>query len=122
MTDELASFGPGSYITEFVSAGPKNCAFKCFCPETGKEEFVVKIRGFSLTYKASEKLNFNTLKETVHAFIKHGYKDHVDVTFPRIERKENRNVVTKNVSKRYTLVYDKRVPQFDFSSLPFGYV
>lgn len=27
LTDELAEYGPGSYIDEFVSGGPKNYAF-----------------------------------------------------------------------------------------------
>jgi hypothetical protein len=27
LTDELQDYGPGSYIEEFVSVGPKNCVF-----------------------------------------------------------------------------------------------
>ena len=34
MTDELEKpYGAGSYITEFVSGGPKNYAYKCIRPE-----------------------------------------------------------------------------------------
>ena len=36
LTDELEEFGSGSFIEEFVSGGPKNYAFKVFCPATGK--------------------------------------------------------------------------------------
>ena len=62
MTNELAEFGAGSYISEFVGAGPKNYAFKVYCPAIGKSDYVVKIRGFSLNYAAGSRLNLNTLK------------------------------------------------------------
>ena len=60
-TDELAGYGPDSYITEFVSGGPKNYAFKVLCPATGKTETVTKVRGFTLNYTCSWHLNFCTL-------------------------------------------------------------
>ncbi|KAJ8934252.1 hypothetical protein NQ318_008695 [Aromia moschata] len=38
MTDELESYGPGSYITEFVSGGPKTMHTGCSLPETRRSE------------------------------------------------------------------------------------
>lgn len=35
-TNELAAYGDGSYITEFVCGGPKNYAYQVFCPEKQK--------------------------------------------------------------------------------------
>uniref|UniRef100_A0A915HF12 Uncharacterized protein n=1 Tax=Romanomermis culicivorax TaxID=13658 RepID=A0A915HF12_ROMCU len=34
MTNELREHGPGSYITEFVSGGPKNYAYRLYTPST----------------------------------------------------------------------------------------
>ena len=55
----------GHYITEFVSGGSKNYAYK-LC--TG--EHMCKIRGFTLNYSASRILNFNSLKECVLTWYK----------------------------------------------------
>ena len=120
-TDELADYGPGSYITEFVSGGPKNYAFKVLCPTTGKTETVTKIRGFTLNYANSQHLNFNTLRNMVKLFVRNGCKEHVRVYISRIERTANRKVVTRNTKKDYRIVYDKRVIRPDFTTVPFGF-
>ncbi|KAJ8965523.1 hypothetical protein NQ317_019537, partial [Molorchus minor] len=44
MTDELESYGAGSYISEFVSGGPKNYAYKVFSTKDQKEEIVCKVK------------------------------------------------------------------------------
>ena len=49
----------GHWIEEFVSCGPKNYSFKV------NTEVVCKIRGFSLNYKSSLILNFNSMKEAL---------------------------------------------------------
>ena len=42
LTNELEEYGPGSFIQEFVSGGPKNYAFSVFFSSTGKREPNVK--------------------------------------------------------------------------------
>ena len=54
MTDEL----DGSYITEYVSNGPKNYAYR-----TGDGVQVVKIKCFTLNFMASHQLTFDVMKE-----------------------------------------------------------
>ena len=54
MTDELG----GSHITEYVSNGPKNYAYR-----TADGKQVVKIKGFTLNYVASKQLTFDVIKE-----------------------------------------------------------
>ena len=54
MTDELG----GSYITEYVSNGPKNYAYSTY---DGKQ--VVNVKGFTLNCVASQQFTFAVMKE-----------------------------------------------------------
>ncbi|KAJ8941198.1 hypothetical protein NQ318_002813 [Aromia moschata] len=44
ITDELESYGPGSYITEFVSGGPKKYAYRVFSTRDKEERVVCKVK------------------------------------------------------------------------------
>ena len=68
LTDELAGYGEGAYISEFVSGGPKNYAYKVQCPD-GKVEEVVKAKGITINYSSSQIVNFNTLHTQVNALV-----------------------------------------------------
>ena len=48
----------GSYITEYVSNGPKNYAYR-----TGDGKQLVKVKGFTLNLVASQQLTFDVMKE-----------------------------------------------------------
>ena len=48
------------YIQEFISAGPKNYGYKL---DSGKT--VSKIKGFSVNFIASQKLNFESMRQLV---------------------------------------------------------
>ena len=53
--------GPnGNHIVEFVSSGPKNYAYKS---DNGRT--FCKIKGFAVNFAASEKLNFDSMKDIV---------------------------------------------------------
>jgi len=54
MTSELLS---GHYICEFISAGPKNYAYKTVNTEPGEQRMVCKVRGITLNYSASLLVN-----------------------------------------------------------------
>ncbi len=47
----------GGYIKSFVSTGPK-----CYAYETANGKTCCKIKGFTLNYIASQKINFSTMK------------------------------------------------------------
>ena len=53
MTDELG----GGYITEYVSDGPKNYAYR-----TDDSKQVVNVKGFKLNVVASQQLTFDVIK------------------------------------------------------------
>jgi hypothetical protein len=62
MTSELKLC---EYISEFVSGGPKNYAYKTIDTVPGAESTVCKVRGFILNNGASQVLNFEKLKHMI---------------------------------------------------------
>ena len=51
-------------IVEFVTAGPKNYAYRYVNGINGKDEqFVVKVRGFELNSEAADRINFVAVKQ-----------------------------------------------------------
>ena len=62
LTDELAEYGKGFHITEFVSGGPKNYAYKFGNSIEKKYDTVCKVKGLTLHYANSQKVNFDVLK------------------------------------------------------------
>lgn len=116
MTNELEDFGPGSYITELASGGPKNYAYKVFSPEQKDEIMVCKVKGISLTYDVSKLINFETLKNMVLQNI-----EPVFITTKNFRRTKEHNVITKKEIKIYKTNSTKRKFFEDHTSLPYGY-
>ena len=106
----------GHWIVEFVSCGPKNYTYKL---NTG--EVVCKVRGFSLNYKASQVINFETMKETLYAWKNNDKKDLVTIRTEILRDKKSPKVYNRIVHKHYGVVYDKRIVLDDFSTIPYGY-
>ena len=50
------------YITTFVSGGPKNYAY-----QTKNGKTICKVRGFTLNYRGSQKLNFSSMRTSLSA-------------------------------------------------------
>jgi len=63
MTSELH---PSESISEFVSGGPKNYAYKIVTQGKEEEEKTVcKVRGISLNYSASKLVNFENIRDMI---------------------------------------------------------
>ena len=106
-----------NYIQEFVSAGPKNYGYlvdngKSFC----------KIKGFSVNFIASQKLNFDTMKDLV---INRDVKERINVEQNKfIRNKKDWTIRTETMIKQYRQVYEEVYKRFLFTNLetlPFGY-
>ena len=106
----------GHWIEEFASCGPKNYSFRV---NTG--EIVYKVRGFSLNYKSSLILNFESMKEALVAWKKNEKKELVTVKTELVRDKYKPKVFNRVISKHYGVVYDKRQVLPDFTSIPFGF-
>ena len=61
MTSELR---PCESISEFVSGGPKNYAYK-IVTEGGGVKTVCKVRGITLNYNASKLVNFESIRDMI---------------------------------------------------------
>jgi len=62
MTSELK---PNEIISEFVSGGPKNYAYKTLNSVRGAEKTVCKVRGITLNYSASQPVRFEKIKDMI---------------------------------------------------------
>ncbi|XP_023017938.1 uncharacterized protein [Leptinotarsa decemlineata] len=116
LTDELVCYGPGSHITEFVSGGPKNYAYKVWCTNENREEIVCKVKGISLNHSASELVNFESIKKAVLE-----KSEPICILSDAILRTREHEVVTKETTKIYRPKSLKRKFAPDHSSLPYGY-
>ena len=115
LTDEL---DPGDYITTFISGGPKNYAY---ITNNGKSE--TKIRGITLNYAATKKINLDVMRHLVDSHVNCHTEEKVTVDMPfKITRdKKEKNIVTKRMKKDYRIVYNKRVITENYGTLPYGY-
>ena len=92
MTSELK---PNEIISEFVSGGPENYAYKTFNSITGAERTVCKVIGITLKYNASQLVNFENIKDMILTGI---YKETVIVhTEIKIKRKRGKGVMEEKI-------------------------
>jgi hypothetical protein len=118
LTDEIADYGQGAYICEFVSGGPKNYAYKVRLTD-GTFKTVCKVRGITLNHN----VNFD--------YMKHMILDGAGEVHIRTERKIKRKrgsegvyIVSEREDKIYRTCFLKRWRLADGShdSIPFGYI
>lgn len=103
------------HITQFVGAGPKNYAYK-----TDNGATFCKIRGFTLNSRNSAILNYDSLRQLVERVERETAEF---ITHQKVIRrkKSSATVHTVEETKKYRMVFAKRVLQPDHDSLPFGY-
>ena len=106
----------GHWIQEFVSCGPKNYAYK-----TNTGQIICKVRGFSLNYRSSLILNFESMKNALYHWINNDPKELITVKTEIRRNKHTSEVFNRVVSKHYGVVYDKRRILPDLSTVPYGY-
>lgn len=125
LTDELGckdvgcpGCSGGHWITEFVSCGAKNYAYRL---NTG--QVVCKVRGFSLNYSASQVVNLNSMKEALISW-KNQTDHETDLITLKTMIKRNKKqaiIYTAIMPKRYGVVYNKRVVLDNYHSIPYGF-
>lgn len=113
MTDEIPE---GAKITTFVSGGPKNYSYKVI--KDGDEDFICKVKGITLNYKNSKKVNFESLKSMILNNLESTYVE----TDRKIVRTSSYQVMSRPEKKSYRVQYTKRRRIDDcFDTLPYGY-
>jgi hypothetical protein len=121
MTNELK---PGENISEFVSGGPKNYAYRVVNRDASKplKKTVCKVRGITLNYAALQVVNFEVLR----SMISRGEPESVTVhTDKKIKRKRKGEgtvaIITEPEDKLYRISFFKRRRLPNNSSVPIGY-
>ncbi|XP_037906182.1 uncharacterized protein LOC119648487 [Hermetia illucens] len=117
LTNEVDCFGKDSYITEFVSTGPKTYGLKI---ETGLgTEHVVKCKGITINFKNSKVVNFDHLKNLVTG--DHEGDSICVVNDSKIKRKRPGIVISTTEKKHLQFTFDKRVVTEENCSYPYGF-
>ena len=107
---------PEKFITSFVSAGPKNYAYKL-----NDDTCKVTVKGITLSERSSKIITFNTIKDMVLG------KGPDSMLVPN-SSSISRNPVEGTLhcgptSKTYRVMYTKRARNPDrISTMPYGYV
>lgn len=116
LTDELNTYGDGSYIRSFVSGGPKFYAFIVRRAD-GEEIEVCKVKGITLNYTVGSRVNF----ESIRRMVVEGANP-IEVKYRAIRTTAMREVVTRTEKKTCRPVFLKRrcLPG-NFDTLPYGY-
>lgn len=110
-TNELEE---GDSIASVACAGSKNYSYK-----TVKGNVSTKVRGFTLSYAAGQKINHDVITDIV---LNNPEKQIVTTIPDQIFRdKNNFKIYSKDMNKAYSMVNDKRIYFPDHSSLPYGY-
>ncbi|MBW0532615.1 hypothetical protein O181_072330 [Austropuccinia psidii MF-1] len=119
LTDQVEeSYGPGSYIVEFVAGGPKNYAFRVAVGgDLNKTKLTIKVRGVTINKSCEELVTFDNLKSMVL-----GEKQKVTVHIPhQIARLPSWNIVTRPASKNWQAVNTKRRRVDTCHTVPHGF-
>ena len=130
LTNEITpKHGEASYITRFACGGPKNYAYVV---NNGKKH--CKIRGFTLNFKNSQILNFDSMRNAICKYVRStiGSSDKKNkenvfsldiVNQCKITREKwTRRLVNKREVKSYQVVYDKRIVLGNGEdTIPFGF-
>jgi hypothetical protein len=111
-TDEV----PHGKIVKFVALGPKNYGYEYIVD--GERLTTCKVKGITLDYDTSKKVNFHSMVECVNSRDTFALK----VDYPsRIKRHRDRKVTSEGQSKTFRSVYTKRVITEDMKTVPYGY-
>ena len=119
--DFTSELDPDDYITEFVSAGPKNYGY-----QTHKGHVECKVRGFRLNSEGKSQLNYNVMRQNVLDEIQKPLlkprQTQVVKTHQIVRDPKTYQLYTFPEYKWYQLVYDKRVVDpVTFQTYPYGY-
>ncbi len=90
-------------------------------PDTGKESFVMKVRGISLNSYTCQKINFGVMRQNVRQFMKEKRDERTMLYLRKIRRTAEREIVTRTEQKTYRVIFNKRRVREDYMTFPFGY-
>ncbi|XP_044591938.1 uncharacterized protein LOC123270042 [Cotesia glomerata] len=114
LTDELETYGKGSYITSFVSGGPK---FYSYIVKNGDKTIeCCKLKGVKINGATENFINYSTVRSLVV-----NNSDSFDVEYSGIRRDQYHQVLTKKEKKNIRVTGPKRRREGEADTFPYGY-
>ena len=114
LTSELAA---DDFIVEFVSLGPKSYAYR-----THRKHSQVKCKGVTLNARNSAVVTFDTMSALVRGFVEKTEVTPLTTSIATIKRnKKTFTLHNATLSRKLQVVYTKRIPLPDFTTLPYGF-
>lgn len=128
MTDEMKSYGEGTFIKTFISGGPKFYGFRAVTPSSNNVIESCKVKGISLNFINSLKINFDSIKNIIEQTFQSREENvnddnstEIKLAYEAIRRTRTHDIVTRNETKTCCVVLKKRRHLSHEVSLPFGY-
>ncbi|XP_031789027.1 uncharacterized protein LOC116417974 [Nasonia vitripennis] len=119
MTDELDE---GTFITSFLSGGPKFYGFRTVNSRTGEVSEKCKVKGISLNFSNSLRINYPSIKSMIENYFESDEENEcINLKFNSIKRLPDHTVVTREEVKSCSIVLKKRRYVTPGLSLPYGY-
>jgi len=120
--DMIPELRTTEYISEFVSGGPKNYAYRLIDTGTGGNTTVCKVRGITLNYSTKQLVNFNVIRDMIIGSWEPTVMVHTEKKIKWKRRGGGTvDIVTEPEDKTYRISFFKRRRLADNSSVPFGY-
>jgi len=116
---QMMSETPGTYITKFVSGGPKNYAYTLKDARPNGKQTVVKVKGINLHTRNKELINFESMKDLVLGITTEPIKTIEKNAICRDIKKTK--LFYRRLEKLYSFKFTKRVIKENFVSYPYGY-
>uniref|UniRef100_A0A914QJN6 DNA-directed DNA polymerase n=1 Tax=Panagrolaimus davidi TaxID=227884 RepID=A0A914QJN6_9BILA len=107
-----------SNIKEYASGGCKQYGLKIINPNTGEIEYILKIRGISLTAEVARELHYEKFSEMVKDY---GNNEKLNVPVTRIVPHRTGHVYTMELTKVYRAIFQKGIICDNYEIIPFGF-
>ncbi|XP_074109281.1 uncharacterized protein LOC141534036 [Cotesia typhae] len=114
LTDELESYGKGSYISSFVSGGPKFYSY--VIKHEGKTSECSKLKGVKINGSTEKLINYNSIRSLVV-----DQEKEFLVSYSGIRRDNYHQDITKKETKIIRVTGPKRRREGEADTYPYGY-
>ena len=95
MTEELKAYGEVTYITSFLSGGPKYYGYRAVVPSTGETVECCKIKGISVNSNNSCIINCKSIGRLIASYFEYG-REAIVLKYDAIWCTRTHDVITRS--------------------------
>ena len=89
-----------------------------FSPKIKQKEYMIKIKGLSLNFETSQMINFTSMKRLIDEYILNSRIESLLAKQYKFVTNPYNEIKTSTIDKLFKLVYDKRMLNKDYTTLP----